>query len=86
MQAQTKINEIEAGSADKFVSRWRPAFGWAGVFGIGYAVIFHPLAVWVSINFGLVAPPQIDTTILMELVTGMLGFAGLRTYDKWKKK
>ena len=84
-QAQTKINEIESASADKFASRWRPACGWIGFIGIAYATIFHPLATWVSLNFGLVPPPQLDTVILMELVTGMLGLAGLRTYDKLKR-
>ena len=84
VQAQTKINEIEAASTDKFVSRWRPACGWVGFVGISYATIFHPLATWGSINFGWQPPPQLDTAILMELVTGMLGLAGLRSYDKLK--
>jgi len=84
-QAQTKINEIEAGSADRFVSRWRPACGWIGVIGLGYATVFHPVASWASINFGLMPPPQLDTIILMELVTGLLGLAGMRTYEKMLK-
>lgn len=85
-QAQTKINEIEAGSGDKFVSRWRPACGWIGVTGLGYATIFHPIASWICLNNGLVVPPQLDTIILMELVTGLLGLAGMRSYDKMMKK
>jgi len=85
-QAQTKINEIEAASTDKFVTRWRPSFGWMGVMGIAYAVIFNPLATWVCLNLNAVPPPQLDVTILMEMVTGLLGFAGLRTYEKWKTK
>lgn len=84
-QAQTKINEIEAASQDKFVSRWRPACGWIGFIGIAYATVFYPLATWVSVNFGISPPPQLDTVILMELVTGMLGLAGMRTYEKLTK-
>lgn len=85
-QAQTKINEIEAASTDKFASRWRPACGWIGFIGIAYATVFFPLATWGSVNFGIMPPPQIDTIILMELVTGMLGLAGMRSYEKMKNK
>jgi len=81
-QAQTRINEIEAANPDRFVSRWRPACGWIGVSGLAYATIFYPLAVWASINFGIAPPPQLDTIILMELVTGLLGLAGMRSYEK----
>lgn len=84
-QAQTKINEIEAASQDKFVTRWRPAFGWMGVAGFGYTVLFEPLASWVCLNAGWTQPPHVDTVILMEIVTGLLGFAGIRSYDKRKK-
>jgi len=82
-QAQTKINEIEAASQDKFVSRWRPACGWMGVSGLAYATLVYPIASWICTNAGLISPPQLDTTILMEVVTGMLGLAGLRTYEKY---
>lgn len=83
-QAQTKINEIEASSTDKFVSRWRPAFGWLGVAGIGYATIIQPLGTWIAINVGAEPPPHMDTAVLMEIVTGLLGLAGMRSYDKLK--
>lgn len=84
-QAQTKINEIEAASTDKFVTRWRPAFGWLGVAGIGYATIIHPLGVWICLNTGAVPPPHIDTTVLMEITMGLLGLSGMRTYEKVKR-
>lgn len=85
VQAQTKINEIEAASTDKFVSRWRPACGWIGFIGLAYATLAHPLLTWASLNFGIMPPPALDTTILMEVVMGMLGLAGLRTYEKVQK-
>ena len=81
-QAQTKINEIEAGSLDKYVSRWRPSVGWICVIGLGYATLFQPLASWVCINLNTIPPPQLDINIMMPLVTGMLGLAGYRTYEK----
>lgn len=86
VQAQTKINEIEAASTDKFVSRWRPACGWIGFIGLAYATLAHPLLTWASSNFGILPPPALDTTILMEVVMGMLGLAGLRTYEKTQPK
>lgn len=86
VQAQTKINEIEAGSADKFASRWRPAVGWICVAGLAYATLFEPLASWVCLNAGLAVPPQLNLDILMPMVTGLLGLAGMRTYEKTTTK
>jgi hypothetical protein len=85
VQAQTKINEIEAASNDRFVSRWRPSVGWICVAGLGYATLFQPLAMWVCGNVGITPPPQLDLNILMPMVTGLLGLAGLRTYEKLNK-
>lgn len=85
VQAQTKINEIEAASNDRFASRWRPAVGWICVIGLGYATLFQPVATWVSANAGIHPPPQLDLAILMPMITGLLGIAGLRTYEKMNK-
>lgn len=84
-QAQTKINEIEAASQDKFVSRWRPAVGWLCASGVGYVAVIQPLGAWISLNAGLLPPPPIEAAILIELLFGLLGLAGLRTYEKTKK-
>lgn len=82
-QAQTKINEIEAGSTDKFVSRWRPAIGWLCGSGIAYVCIVQPIGAWLSINLGWLPPPHIEAAILMELLMGLLGLAGLRSFEKY---
>lgn len=82
--AQTKVNEIEAASSDKFTSRWRPACGWLAASGLGYAVIVTPILTWASVNFGITPPPHVDVTVLMELLFGLLGLAGMRTYEKYK--
>jgi hypothetical protein len=84
VQAQTKINEIEAGSADKFTSRWRPAAGWLGVVGLAYSVIAYPLLTWASLNFAWKTPPPLDTGVLVTLLMGMLGIGGMRSFDKMK--
>lgn len=83
-QAQTKIDEIEAGSGDKFASRWRPAAGWLGVCGLAYAVVVYPLLTWASLNFAWQAPPALDTNVLVTLLMGMLGLGGMRSFEKVK--
>lgn len=84
-EAQTKINEIEAASQDKFVSRWRPACGWTCVAALGYDSILQPILAWASLNFGWYAPPMLNTELLMFLLSGLLGLAGLRSYEKTRK-
>jgi hypothetical protein len=78
-QAQAKINEVEAASSNLFVSGWRPAIGWIGAIGLAYQFIVRPFAV----GAGWGTLPALDAS-LMELVLAMLGFAGLRTYEKYK--
>lgn len=85
--AQTKINEIEAASSDKFVSRWRPAVGWICGSGLSYGLIFQPLLTWVSgwITTGHPPPaPTLDTALLTTTLFGMLGLGYMRSYDKSK--
>lgn len=84
-QAQTKINEIEAASTDKFTSRWRPAVGWVCVAGFTYACIVNPFLAWASLNVkGWVAPPVLDTDVLQTILFAMLGIGGMRSFDKLK--
>ena len=81
-QAQTKINEAEAASTDKFVTRWRPAAGWLGVAGLAYSVVVYPLLVWASTNFGWQSPPPLNVEVLVTLLMGMLGIGTMRTVEK----
>tara|TARA_R110000744_G_scaffold138384_1_gene249136 strand:- start:58 stop:462 length:405 start_codon:yes stop_codon:yes gene_type:complete len=88
---QTEINKLEAGSASLFVSGWRPFIGW--VCGVSLACFYIPQYVlgsfiWVKICLekgSLVAYP-LTTEGLMALVTSMLGFGAIRTYEKMKGK
>lgn len=84
--AQTKVNEIEAASSDKFVSRWRPAIGW--ICGAAYAweFVLQPL-----LSFALAvggAPvdvthlPKLDVSELSMVLMGMLGLGAMRSWDK----
>jgi hypothetical protein len=78
---QIEINKIEASNPSLWVSGWRPFIGWCSGGGVMYEYIVRPLLVAASIH----APP-IDTSSLYPLVMGMLGFGGLRTLEKFKKK
>jgi hypothetical protein len=80
--AQTEVNKIEAGSSSIFVAGWRPAIGWVGVLALSYQFLLYPLLQWLPIDK---TPPVPDANVLFTLITGMLGIAGLRSFDKLKE-
>ena len=69
-KAQTDVNAVEAANPNIFVSGWRPMIGWIGAAGLAYQYVFRPLAT----GYGS----------LMELVVGLLGFGGMRSWEKSK--
>ncbi len=81
---QIKVNAVEAASASVFVGGWRPAAGWVCVGGLAYTFMLQPLLTWGALILGKPPFPALDTTVLMELLFGMLGLGGLRSYDKTK--
>jgi hypothetical protein len=89
---QIEVNKAEAAHASIFVAGWRPAVGWVSVAALGYQYILYPLLTWAWSAMqasGLVAtnlppPPLLDVEALMVLVTGMLGIAGARTWEKFR--
>ena len=84
MQAQSKINEIEAANTNVFVAGWRPFIGWICGFGLGTKFIFIPIGVWVCSLLDITPiVPVIETGELMTLILGMLGLGGLRTFEKF---
>jgi len=88
--AQIEVNKVEAASSKWFVSSWRPAVGWVGVFGLAYQFLGYPLLQWIwtfgqgidLIPKGLSAPPDLQTDQIMVLLSGLLGFGGMRSFDK----
>jgi len=88
--AQVEVNKVEASHSSIFVSGWRPALGWICALSVGYAVVGYTFFNWffqiITLATGHSLPllPAPDTSITMELVMGMLGLAGMRTYDKLK--
>jgi len=78
-QAQAQVNVAEAQTGSLFMAGWRPAIGWIGAGGLFYLYVFRPLA----IGLGWSGLPGLDNG-LYELVLSLLGFGGLRTYEKIK--
>jgi hypothetical protein len=84
VQAQTKINEIEAASQDKFAARWRPALGWICVGGFGYQMMLSPIMQSI-INFWYpdFRMDKLEVETLMTLLFGMLGLGAYRSFEKF---
>lgn len=78
MTAQTEINKAEASNPSIFVSGWRPAIGWVCALAMGYQYLARPfmIAFVPALTF-----PGLDDN-LWQLMMGMLGLGGLRTFEK----
>lgn len=78
------LQQIEVLKADAkgnwFQSSWRPLIGWICGFGLGINYLVSPICA----GFGIVIP-QADMSVMMPLLFGMLGLAGMRSFDKIKK-
>lgn len=93
MIAQLEVNKAEAQHKSIFVAGWRPFIGWVGGVALAYQFVLYPLLIWIwavlQINgyvpSDLDAPPILDTSALMAVVTGMLGIGMMRSYDKKHK-
>ena len=74
-----ELNIAEANHRSVFVSGWRPAIGWVGAAVIAFNYILAPIMVWLLPES---TPPTLDLDALWPVITGMLGIAGMRSYDK----
>jgi hypothetical protein len=81
---QSVTNQEEAQSKSVFVSGWRPAVGWCCALGLFYSFLFQPLLSWGSLIFKSPVPPALDMSVLFQLLIGMLGLGGMRSWEKWK--
>jgi hypothetical protein len=82
--AQLEINAREAQHPSVWVAGWRPGFGWAGVVGFLYAVMFQPMLSWLATIKGWPLPPVLNLDLLWVVITGMLGIGGFRSVEKIK--
>ncbi len=82
-QQQSDTNKVEAASGSVFVAGWRPFIGWVCGSGLAYSFIVAPLGTGLASMFAAkVTFPPLDTATLMELLLGMLGMGGMRTFEK----
>jgi hypothetical protein len=84
--AQIDVNKIEAASSSLFVAGWRPFIGWGCGSAFVYSAMVEPIARFVAqVGFHYTgAFPQLDTNLTMQVMVGMLGMAGMRSYEKTK--
>lgn len=79
---QSATNAAEAANGSMFVAGWRPFVGWACGIGFVYGVIAQPMLAGLLTVLHFPAPPPVDVSALVAILTGMLGLGGLRTYEK----
>lgn len=90
--AQVEVNKIEAASTSVFVAGWRPAIGWIGAAAMAYQFLLYPLCLWAWtylqgtgwIPAELKPPPVLDADQLWVILSGILGIAGMRSFEKTK--
>lgn len=84
MASQMEINKIEAQNPSLFVSGWRPFIGWVCGVSLTYAAIIEPVSRFIAkVIFNYFGEfPVIDTTLTLQILLGLLGLAGMRSWEK----
>ena len=78
LKGQLEINKVEAAHKSLFVAGWRPCLGWVCALGLFYnSIVVNILGIWVDV-------PEVDTTLLVPVMMGMLGIGAMRSYEKVK--
>lgn len=88
--AQIGVNNTEAQHASVFVAGWRPAIGWVGAAAMAYQFLLYPLLTWLwalaqangHLPAGMQPPPMLDADALWVILSGILGIAGMRSFEK----
>jgi len=84
-KTQTDVNAVEAQHDNVFVAGWRPAIGWSCAFAFGFNFVLGPIIAWGSTLVGYPVPlPTFNHDALMSMTLGMLGIAGMRSWEKYK--
>lgn len=76
---QLEVNKVEASHASVFVAGWRPYIGW--VLGTGAAIGFVCIPLYKMFT---VAGYEYPIEHLITLLGGLLGWSGIRSFDKLK--
>ena len=88
--AQIGVNNTEAQHTSVFVAGWRPAIGWVGAAAMAYQFLLYPLLTWLwalaqandYLPAGMQPPPMLDADALWVILSGILGIAGMRSFEK----
>lgn len=92
-KAQLEINKLDAASGSNYRGGWRPMAGWAAVFAVCIYPVVHALLPWVIATAGVVfgkdvshlpALPSIPAEEASNLLWALLGFGGMRSFEKFK--
>lgn len=81
---QLEINKVEASSSSIFIAGARPAAMWVGVITLFYIGIGGSLLNWLALCFNLPPFPVVVNSASTDILMGLLGLGGLRTFDKLK--
>ena len=82
---QMEIDKEEAKSSSVLVAGWRPFLGWVCGAAFAYKFVMSPLLVFIFIACGHpIVLPVLDFSEMNTVLMGMLGLAGMRTYEKVK--
>ena len=76
--AQIELNKVSAAHRTVFVAGARPFILWVCGVGLAFSFLVNPIVQWITDKPG----PELPLGMMMELVLGMLGLAGLRTVEK----
>lgn len=81
---QQEINKAEATSSSTFVAGARPFILWVCGIAFAYVAIIEPIARFVAMvcYHYTGAFPVIDTILTLQVLGGLLGLGGLRSWDK----
>lgn len=81
--AQIEVNKAQAENPNVFVSGPRPFIMWVCGFALAYQFVLSPIVQWGFLIAGspIADPPKLDN-VLWELIFGILGMSGLRTFEK----
>jgi len=85
--AQNDVNKAQAQHKSIFVAGARPAEMWICATALGWNYVLYPILLWVGflMEIDLSGAPKLDGGELTALLSGMLGFGGMRTVEKIKK-
>lgn len=85
-KAQIAVNQEEAKSTNWFVAGGRPFIMWICGFAFAYASVGEPCARFVAtVIFHYAGQfPVIDTNITLQVLLGLLGLGGMRSFEKMR--